>query len=63
MGLGKLGAEKSGLLPRCLVETPIVMIRFRKKEEEAAVETDSGVESGLESSREKKDRSKERTIG
>lgn len=32
VGLGQLGAEKTGLLPCRLVETPIVMIRFRKRE-------------------------------
>lgn len=57
--LAKIGAEQSGLIPRNYLEAQIVMVRFKRREEEAQnTESDSGVESGLEEGREKKDRSK-----
>lgn len=44
----KIGAEVTGIVPKNLLETRVVMIRFKKKDENSElVETDSGVESGL----------------
>jgi hypothetical protein len=57
--LNKLGAESNGKVPRNLLETQIIMVRFKRREEETQnTESDSGVESGLEEGRDKKDRSK-----